>query len=99
MVDSATLEQVMREQDVVARLTDSQIELIVRVALGKTNAQIAEDLHLREQTIKNRVNKLMKKLHATNRVHIATFACYGYPPTETQIRGRWRNLDREAAST
>jgi DNA-binding NarL/FixJ family response regulator len=99
MVDTATLERVMRDQDVVSRLTGNQIELLIRVALGKTNAQIADDFHLREQTVKNRVNKLAKKLHAANRVHIATFACCGYPPTETQIRGRWRDLDREAAGT
>jgi DNA-binding NarL/FixJ family response regulator len=90
-----TLSTVLSNQDTVTKLTHNQIELLIRVALGKTNAQIADDFCLQEQTIKNRVNRLMKKLHADNRVHIATFACLGYPPSETQLRGRWRDLDKE----
>lgn len=90
-----TVERVMGHQDTVTSLTDRQIDLLISVALGKTNAQIADDFHLREQTVKNRVNKLMKKLHVDNRVHIATFACMGYPPSETQLRSRWRDLDSE----
>jgi DNA-binding CsgD family transcriptional regulator len=94
---TTTLERVMRNQDTVTRLTDNQIDLLIRVALGKTNAQIADDLCLQEQTIKNRVTRLMKKLHADNRVHIATLACLGYPPSETQLRVRWRDLNKETA--
>jgi len=94
-----TLERVLRNQDTVSRLTNGQVDLIIRVALGKTNAQIAQDLHLQEQTIKNRLNTLMKKLRADNRVHIATFACLGYPPSENQLRIRWKDLNGHAASS
>ncbi len=94
MSTMSTLEEVMSNQEVVTQLTRNQVDLLIQVALGKTNAQIAHDLNLHEQTIKNRINMLMKKLHAANRVHIATFACLGHPPTETQLRVHWRDLDR-----
>ncbi len=99
MNSMSALEKVMSNQDVLTRLTRHQVDLLIQVALGKTNAQIADGLNLQEQTIKNRVNRLMKKLHAANRVHIATFACLGYPPSETQLRVHWRDLDREAVTT
>ena len=98
MNSTPPIEKAMSDQDVVTGLTKNQIDLLIQVALGKTNAQIADELHLREQTVKNRVNALMKKLHATNRVHIATIACLGYSPTETQLRVHWRDLDKEAVA-
>ena len=93
-----TLERVLSNQDTVTKLTNGQVDLLIQVALGKTNAQIANDLHLQEQTIKNRLNTLMKKLQAENRVHIATFACLGYPPSETQLRIRWKDFNGHNAS-
>jgi len=94
-----TLERVMSNQDEITRLTDNQIDLLIRVALGKTNSQIADELCLQEQTVKNRVTRLLKKLHVDNRVHIATFACLGYPPSESQLRFRWRDLNKKAVSS
>ena len=94
-----TLERVLSNQDTVTKLTNGQVDLLIRVALGKTNAQIAQDLHLQEQTIKNRLNTLMKKLRVDNRVHIATFACLGYPPSENQLRIRWNDQNGRTASS
>jgi DNA-binding NarL/FixJ family response regulator len=79
-------------RDKVSRLTDSQVNLLLEVASGKTNAQIANDLQSQEQTVKNRLTKLMRKLEVGNRVHLATLVCLGYVPSEAQLRARWGNV-------
>jgi len=44
------------------------------VAKGKTNRQIAKSLGLSEQTIKNELVSLFRKLEAANRTHLVTIA-------------------------
>jgi DNA-binding NarL/FixJ family response regulator len=44
------------------------------VARGRTNAEIAAELHITLSTVKTHVTSLMNKLHARNRVEIAIWA-------------------------
>ena len=49
-------------------------EVLITVARGLTNAEIAEDLHISLSTVKTHLASLMGKLGARNRVEIAMWA-------------------------
>jgi DNA-binding NarL/FixJ family response regulator len=55
-------------------LTDREEEVLVTVARGLTNAEIAGELHIGLSTVKTHVTNLMTKLGARNRVEIAMWA-------------------------
>ena len=55
-------------------LTDREEEVLVTVARGLTNAEIAHELHIGLSTVKTHVTNLMTKLGARNRVEIAMWA-------------------------
>jgi DNA-binding NarL/FixJ family response regulator len=55
-------------------LTDREEEVLLTVARGRTNAEIAEDLHISLSTVKTHLGSLMAKLNARNRVEIAMWA-------------------------
>jgi DNA-binding NarL/FixJ family response regulator len=55
-------------------LTDREEEVLLTVARGRTNAEIAEDLHVSLSTVKTHLGSLMSKLGARNRVEIAMWA-------------------------
>jgi DNA-binding NarL/FixJ family response regulator len=46
----------------------------VTVARGRTNAEIAEELHISMGTVKAHLSSLMTKLEARNRVELAIWA-------------------------
>lgn len=58
----------------VVPLTDREEEVLVTVARGRTNAEIADDLHISISTVKSHLASLMNKLGARNRVEIAMWA-------------------------
>lgn len=55
-------------------LTDREEEVLLTVAKGRTNAEIAADLHISLSTAKTHIANLMTKLGARNRVEIAMWA-------------------------
>jgi DNA-binding NarL/FixJ family response regulator len=55
-------------------LTDREEEVLVTVARGLTNAEIAETLHISLSTVKAHLSSLMTKLGARNRVELAMWA-------------------------
>lgn len=55
-------------------LTEREEEVLLNVAQGKTNAEIAEDLFISLSTVKTHLASLMAKLGARNRVEIAIWA-------------------------
>ena len=69
--DSATSSE--RAQPVVA-LTDREEEVALTVAQGRTNAEIADELHISLSTVKFHLASLMNKIGARNRVQIAIWA-------------------------
>jgi len=58
----------------VEPLTVREEEVLVTVARGRTNAEIADELYISLSTVKSHLASLMNKLHARNRVEIAMWA-------------------------
>ncbi|HEY5889559.1 MAG TPA: response regulator transcription factor [Acidimicrobiia bacterium] len=55
-------------------LTNREEEVLLTVARGKTNAEIAEELFISVSTVKAHLSSLMTKIGARNRVEIAIWA-------------------------
>ncbi|WP_422739132.1 response regulator [Micromonospora sp. WMMD729] len=62
-----------RRQPVEA-LTDREEQVLVAVARGRTNREIAEELHITLSTVKSHLTSLMTKLGVRNRVEVAMWA-------------------------
>jgi DNA-binding NarL/FixJ family response regulator len=58
----------------MAPLTEREEEVLVTVALGHTNAEIANELSISLSTVKTHLASLMNKLGARNRVELAMWA-------------------------
>lgn len=55
-------------------LTPREREILMHVADGETNRELAEKLHISENTVKNHMKNLLKKLYLENRVQLAAYA-------------------------
>jgi len=52
-------------------LTPREVTVLERLALGRTNREIAEELFLSRRTVDMHVRHILAKLHAANRVEAA----------------------------
>jgi two-component system response regulator DegU len=75
-------------ETVVAPLTARETQILNYVANGNTNKQIATSLQISEQTIKNHVSAILRKLNANDRAHAVVVA----------IRHGWISVDSRAAA-
>lgn len=55
-------------------LTPREKEILLLVSEGLTNRQIAENLFIAENTVKNHIKNLLEKLSLENRVQLASYA-------------------------
>jgi two-component system, NarL family, response regulator DevR len=62
------------EDERLARLTPQERRILHLIADGRTNRQIANEMHLAEKTIKNYVSNLLTKLGMERRTEAAVFA-------------------------
>ncbi len=70
---------------VVATLTPRETQILNYVAEGNSNKQIAGTLQISEQTIKNHVSAILRKLNANDRAHAVVLA----------IRHGWISVEEE----
>ncbi len=72
-----------RMEAIVAPLTQRETQILNYIADGNTNKQIARILNISEQTIKNHVSAILRKLNANDRAHAVVLA----------IKRGWINVD------
>jgi DNA-binding NarL/FixJ family response regulator len=63
-----------QESAAFAQLTEQERKVLLLVADGKTNREIAQDLHLGEGTVRNYVSNILSKLGLSNRAEAAAYA-------------------------
>jgi two-component system, NarL family, response regulator DevR len=62
------------EDELLARLSPQERNILLLIADGLTNRQIAERVHLAEKTVKNYVSNLLSKLGMERRTQAAVYA-------------------------
>ena len=56
------------------KLTKRELDVLVQLAAGKTNKEIAQQLYLSENTVKYHVHSILQKINTSNRKELAKFA-------------------------
>ncbi len=56
------------------RLTDRELEVLKLVAQGMSNREIATELYISENTVKNHVRNILEKLHLHSRMEAVVYA-------------------------
>ena len=63
-----------KDKDKIDALTNREMEVLVCVANGMFNREIAEQLSISERTVKNHVTNIFKKIDVADRTQAAVFA-------------------------
>jgi len=74
---------------IAAPLTSRETQILNYIAQGNSNKQIAHILQISEQTIKNHVSAILRKLNANDRAHAVVLA----------IRHGWISIEEEPSAT
>lgn len=62
------------DKDKIDLLTGRELEVLIQVANGKFNKEIATSLNISERTVKNHISNIFKKIEVSDRTQAAVFA-------------------------
>lgn len=62
------------DKDKIASLTNRELEVLIEVANGLFNKEIATSLNISERTVKNHISNIFKKIDVSDRTQAAVFA-------------------------
>ncbi len=77
LLDPAMTEKLfnnLRDADLISRLSGQERRILTRLAEGKTNREIADEMYLAEKTVKNYVSNLLAKMGMARRSEAAAYA-------------------------
>jgi two-component system response regulator DegU len=81
-------------EGIVAPLTNRETQILTYVAEGNSNKEIARILEISEQTIKNHVSAILRKLNANDRAHAVALALHsGWISPEAKPRKSLEDFD------
>lgn len=63
-----------KDKDRIEELTKRELEVLIEVANGKLNKEIANELKISERTVKNHISNIFKKIDVSDRTQAAVFA-------------------------
>src|SRR6266566_3683488 len=63
-----------KQQLPTPRLTDREMEVLKLVAKGHNNRDIAKELYISENTVKNHIRNILEKLHLHSRMEAVVYA-------------------------
>ena len=93
-----TLAKAAEEQVAAPKLTDRELQVLKLVAQGMSNREVAEQLFISENTVKNHVRNILEKLHLHSRMEAVIYAVrgedLGHPVGELLHRGSRGHLER-----
>ena len=67
-------EFIVESVDQIARLTDRQLDVLVRIAEGKSVKEVAQDLHISAKAVESHKYRLMRTLEMNDRVRLCRWA-------------------------
>lgn len=62
------------DKDKIESLTGRELEVLIQVASGMFNKEIATNLNISERTVKNHISNIFKKIDVSDRTQAAVFA-------------------------
>lgn len=62
------------DEDAFRALSEREMDVLIHLAKGKTNAEISSLLDLSEKTVGNYVSNMLEKLQLSNRIELAAYA-------------------------
>ena len=74
IIDNLQRKIITRKKDEVEILTPQEKKVLILLASGFKNAEIAQKLFISEKTVKTHINKIFKKIKVTNRLQAALWA-------------------------
>jgi two-component system, NarL family, response regulator DegU len=81
----------MTIEDITTPLTSKEVQILTYIAEGNTNKRIASVLGISEQTIKNHVSAILRKLNANDRAHAVFLALRnGWISIEVDNNGKYQ---------
>lgn len=70
---------------VLEQFNHSEIEILKHIGKGKSNREIAIDLHLSEGTVKNYVTNILTCLNLRDRLQVALWVTQNFTDSSTEI--------------
>ena len=73
MVAARVLREMQRQLSPLNDLTPRELEVLTRIARGRSNYEIAQELVISEPTVRTHVSNILSKLHLTDRTQAAIY--------------------------